>query len=111
MGDRTAPNEVDDTYKDFVVQHLTLTPNINTPVNFSINVRAYKVKNWNTGATVLVKSSLQGNITGASDAAASPVGAAPMSNVPNVTGFPANAGNGLNLYSTQASIVTVEAYR
>lgn len=107
---RSPPNAVDDTNFDFIASTVTLVPNTSTPVAFSADVRTFKVKHFSTLATLLVKSGAQGTISGASDAAASLHGIAPVANVPNIDWYPANCSNSLNLYSTVAAVVSVEAY-
>ena len=104
--ERHTPEQVADDFLGFEAQHVTLTPGSSTPINFTHSVRAVRIKNWDVTNPVLVKDSA---ISSSSDTAASRVGVAPATNVPNGGWYPYTTKS-IFILSAGASTVTVEGW-
>jgi hypothetical protein len=102
----TAQWLVKDDNDSFEAQTVILAGSTDTTITFAQAVRLVHVKNFDTTTRVKVKD---GAITSDSDATASWVGAAPVTNVPCSDWFPF-ATTTLHLRSAAASEVVVEGF-
>lgn len=93
-------------FKDFDATHVTLAPSTDTTVTFSRLTEAVRIRNWDTGNRLLVKTSA---ITSDADATASRVGKAGSADIPTVSVFPVRTTS-IHVRSAGASEVTLEAY-